>query len=408
MSVRYLLTNIDHIPRLTHVRGTCSLRRAEGRTVEQGYSRTRQDWWLAVLVLIGCVSVTSPCQVAAIDLNTARTTLTLVDRTVTQNQGAWIVDYRLRHTGKAGVIITPDEITVKVEGWVSNSRVASHAVPRWSSLFIPHGHDLSAVSDVIVAADEAHRCRDRLIVHVWTEDQRPFKSSTFTQPGANTGAGQVLAPAPAEVTNSLPISLGPGAIAHVRLCLEHQHILYGDYDPLLSVRAVTLTLGSSSVRDVVPMDREQYLAQPKFVWNEPPEERRDTRHAVTGPDSLHLEAHVPGHQYYRYPERPVRYNTKMRLRFWYLIAAGTEGECRVRVAQFKDTPTSWRILNNGGFEQCLKTIGRWTKVDRIVQTEAEATTLTLEFKIVGETEVGEMWIDDVSLEPVDGTTPGGP
>ena len=156
------------------------------------------------------------------------------------------------------------------------------------------------------------------------------------------------------------------------------------------------------------MDREQYLAQPRFTWHEPPEERRDTRHAVSGPDSLHLEAHVPGHQYYRYPERPVRYNTKMRLRFWYLIAAGTEGECRVRVAQFKDTPTSWRILNSGGFEQCLKTVGHWTKVDRILQTESEATTLTLEFKIVGDTEVGEMWIDDVSLEPIDGTMPGGP
>ena len=84
-----------------------------------------------------------------------------------------------------------------------------------------------------------------------------------------------------------------------------------------------------------------------------------------------------------------------------MIAAGTEGECRAGVAQFKDTPTSWRILNSGGFEQCLKTVGRWTKVDRVIQTEPEATTLTLEFKIVGETEVGEMWVDDVSLEPVD-------
>jgi len=34
--------------------------------------------------------------------------------------------------------------------------------------------------------------------------------------------------------------------------------------------------------------------------------------------------------------------------------------------------------------------------------------LALEFKIMGETEVGEMWIDDVSLEPVGGATPGGP
>jgi hypothetical protein len=333
---------------------------------------------------------------------------TLVDRTVTQDQGAWIIDYRLRHTGKTGVIITPEEIEVKVEGWVSNSRVPSHAVPRWSSLVISHVHDLTAVSEVIAAADEAHRCRDRLMVSVSTDDPGSKKPLATTQPAGSPTPMHATATTPAEPVGSLPISLGPGAIVRLRLRLEHQHILYGDYDPLLSVRAVTLTLGSNPVRDVVPMDREQYLAQPKFAWQEPPEDRRDTRHSVSGPDSLHLEAHIPGHQYYRYAERPVRYSTKMRLRFWYLIAAGTEGECRVRVAQFKDTPTSWRILNSGGFEQCLKTVGRWTKVDRIVQTEAEATTLTLEFKIVGETEVGEMWVDDVSLEPVDGTSPVGP
>ena len=58
------------------------------------------------------------------------------------------------------------------------------------------------------------------------------------------------------------------------------------------------------MRDVVPLDREQYLAQPKFAWPEPPEDRRDTGHSVSGPDSLHLEADVPGHQYYRYPGAP--------------------------------------------------------------------------------------------------------
>jgi hypothetical protein len=40
--------------------------------------------------------------------------------------------------------------------------------------------------------------------------------------------------------------------------------------------------------------------------------------------------------------------------------------------------------------------------------ESEATTLTLEFNIVSETEVGEMWIDDVSLEPVSCEVPRGP
>ena len=97
----------------------------------------------------------------------------------------------------------------------------------------------------------------------------------------------------------------------------------------------------------------------------------------------------------------------MRLRFWYLIAAGTEGECKVRVAQYKETAIAWHMLNNG-FEHCLKTVGRWTKVEQVIQTEAEATKLTLEFKIVGDTEVGEMWIDDVSLEPLNSIEPEGP
>jgi hypothetical protein len=345
--------------------------------------------------------------------NSTPSTLALVERTVTQDQGAWVVDYRLRHTGQAGVIVTPEEIAVKVEGWASNSRVASHAVPRWSSLAVSRGPVLSAISEVIAAVDEAHRCRERLVVSVWTEDQAPIRPGQGDRSRAAAGVpavdpGPAPIPVSAEPTAILPFSLGPGAIVFVRLRIEHQHILYGDYDPLLAVRTVVLTLGTAAVRDVVPLDREQYLAQPKFTWPEPPEERRDTRYAISAPDSLHLEAHVPGHQYYRYPERPVRYSTKLRLRFWYLIAAGTEGECLVRVGQYKETPTSWRELKSGGFEQCLKTIGRWTKVERIVQTESEATTLTLEFKIVCETEVGEMWIDDVSLEPVGCAGSGGP
>jgi hypothetical protein len=373
-----------------------------------GFVRGQTGWHLLAVIVVAWVFTASALPSLAIGGSTAPGVLALVDRTVTQDQGAWLIDYRLQHTGKTGVIVTPEEIAVTVEGWVSNSRIASHALPRWSSLVTSHVSDLSAISEVITASDEAHRCRERLVVFIWTENQGSFRSGLGTQPGAKARASQAPAANSTDPAIDLPFSLGPKAIVRVRLRLEHQHILYGDYDPLLAVRAVTLTLGSTPVRDVVPLDREQYLAQPIFTWPEPPVERRDTRHAVSGPDSLHLEAHVPGHQSYRYPERPVRYNTKMRLRFWYLVAAGTEGECHVRVAQFKETPISFRTLNSGGFEQCLKTIGRWTKVDRIIQTESEATTLTLEFKIVSENEVGELWIDDVSMEPMGCELPGGP
>ena len=56
--------------------------------------------------------------------------LTLVRRSVSQDQGAWVIDYQLRHTGSTGLILMPSDVAVTIEGWVSNSRVCSHAVPR--------------------------------------------------------------------------------------------------------------------------------------------------------------------------------------------------------------------------------------------------------------------------------------
>ena len=223
---------------------------------------------------------TSP--VPAADVKVVRETLSLVDRTVAQDQGAWIIDYRLRHTGETGVIITPEEIAVKVEGWVSNSRVASHAMPRWSSLAVTRRPDLSTTSEVITAVDESHRCRERLMVSVWTEDQHSTTMPCSEEPDARIKATQTTTMTPAESQVLLPLSLSPGSIVRARLRLEHQHILYGDYDVLLAVRVVSLSLGSVPVRDVVPLDHEQYLAQPRFSWTEPPEDRRDTRHSVSG------------------------------------------------------------------------------------------------------------------------------
>jgi len=340
----------------------------------------------------------------------ARPSLKLAGRTVIQDQGAWVVDYRLRYVGEIGIIVKPEEIGVRVEGWVSNSRVASHAVPRWSSLTLARGSDLAAVSEVIASVDESQRCHERLLVSIWAEDQASRKPRPNLPAAVTSGAGSCLATASDSAARSmiLPLSLGPEALVHVRLRIDHQHMIFGDYDPLLAVRKVELTLGDSVVRDVVALDREQYLAQPKFSWPEPPVDRRDSHHAVSGPDSLHLEAHVPGHHYYRFPGRPVRYSSKIRLQFWYLIAAGTEGECRVRVTQLKNTPTSYRTFHNAGYEQTLKTVGRWTKVEHIIHTEPECTTLTLEFQIAGDTDVGEMWIDDVSVEPAGCTAPCGP
>jgi hypothetical protein len=333
--------------------------------------------------------------------------LELLDRTITQDQGAWVVEYRFRNTTNTGIILTPEELKVKIEGWVSNSRVGSHTIPQWSSLVAIPGTDSTVYSDVIVTADELHRCREYLALLLWAENGYHSDSKLVSK--NQDSVKTIRMPVSDLPITPLPsLSLGPGNIMHLRLRIDHQHILYGDYDPLLGIRTVELMFSSFIVRDFLPLDQEQYLAQPKYNWPALPDDRCDTRQFVSAPDSLYLQADVHGHQSYRYHERPVRYNTKMMLRFWYLIATGTEGECCIRVVQNKDTPLAWRQLQEANFEEPLKIIGHWTKYERIVQTEPEATRLILEFKIVGDMNIGEMWIDDVSLEPINSITPSGP
>ena len=125
-------------------------------------------------------------------------------------------------------------------------------------------------------------------------------------------------------------------------------------------------------------------------------EERDTQYYCSGPDSLHVAAHLPGNAYFRFAEIPVRYDTKMRLRFSYLVAAGTEGTCRARVTQFKDSPVAWKVLTDGRREVPLNLVGRWTQVELVFRTDPKATTLALDFRIDGDAvEVGEFWIDDL-------------
>ena len=145
----------------------------------------------------------------AADGNGKHGILAMVSRNITQDQGAWVVDYRLRYIGKTGVIITPDEVAVKAEGWVSNSRVPGHALPRWSSLLIAHGPDLSAISDVVVTTEEAHRCRERLIICIGTEDQDTVLSRCDIATASRMQAGEAAVSSPTIPATTLPLKPEP-------------------------------------------------------------------------------------------------------------------------------------------------------------------------------------------------------
>ena len=335
--------------------------------------------------------------------------LVLVHRVLAQDQGDWQVDYSFRNAGAEPLVLEPKDVRVQVEGWLSNSRIAAHATPRRAVCVIDGQVAASALAEVLAAPEESKRCRERVVVAL----------SAGTAPNAAGGqVSAVVSPNPDSATATKPTTRGgpvllapvtveAGDLVRVRVRLEHQHILHGDYDPLLGRRDVELRLASFTFRDALPFDREQYRAMPRGTWPEPPDDRKDARHFVTGPDSLHLDADLPGANYYRFPERQVRYGTRMRLRFWYRVAPGTEGELHARVAQYRESPESWKVLSDGGSDVHLtNTTGSWVRFEKIIRTEAEATTLALDFRI-SPCDVGEAWIDDVVLEPAEAPA-GGP
>jgi hypothetical protein len=124
----------------------------------------------------------------------------------------------------------------------------------------------------------------------------------------------------------------------------------------------------------------------------------DSRQFRSAPDSLYLAADVPGYQYFRFDDMPVRFGTRLKLRFWYLIAVGTEGTCHARVMEYQDTPNAWYRLD-GGFDELLSVQGRWRRFEQILTTRRETTTMALDFRIVG-ANVGEIWIDEIQLTPL--------
>ena len=331
----------------------------------------------------------------------AEPTLTLVDRSIRLDrvtppppngaQGqytAWDVEYALRAEGLEKPLEIPSPaIFARIEGWASNSRARDHGAPRKIV------HELSLLGaladnvEVISSEDEGKRCRERALVQIWTDRQTPPTDSRAKTP-------------------PLFRRIEPGAIVHVRLRLEHRHFLEGSYDPLLGVRSLELRLGPLTFRDDAPLDRDRPHRSIGVDFAPIKADFLDARQYVSPPDSLHLEAHRSGRANYHFDARPVRRDKKMRLRFWYLVAPGTRGECLARLTQNKDHPTVWRILSDGGLDESLSTVGRWVLVERVFRVDAEATSIALDFRLTG-SEVGELWIDDVSLEPLK-TAPSGP
>jgi hypothetical protein len=296
----------------------------------------------------------------------------IVSRVATQEQGSWRIDYVVRSTvvNELGA----GDVGVRVRGLVSNSRVASHGISRPLDV-TTDSITGDGVAPVIPSEREDLRCVERVKIRAWADGD--------DEPGLE------------DVPHRVRIS--PNQPIRIRILLVHDHFLYGAYDPLLGIRRLDLRLGIETIRDEVSIDHEQYFACPRDFWETVPDEHKDTTRFVSSPDSLLLDASLPGCQYFRFPERKVRYGSVVTLSFSYWIARGTEGDFKVRVAQYRESPGAWQVLSKGAAENVLKGVGRWVKFEKSFVTESEATTMAVDFRIAN-AEIGEVWIDDLRLD----------
>ena len=207
----------------------------------------------------------------------------VVDRTIGADRDpwlCWVVDYRLRNDGDTPLALAPAALSARVEGWVSNSRVAGHAAPRRSVVVAAGSYGATTITgtaDLVLSGDEVKRCRERATLWAWPESlgQEPPAPPKSRAAGAQTPAE----PPPPVAT------VPPGGILRVRVRLDHEHHLYGPYNALLGRRSLELRLGTATLRDDLPLDDEPRVARAVPAWppTAPPADRLDDRVFVSAP-----------------------------------------------------------------------------------------------------------------------------
>lgn len=362
-------------------------------------------WWGCFLAWPGLAQVQTQAQVQV-----QVPTLVAQDRVIAQDQGTWRVSYRFRLDGDRAwsTSIEPKQITLSINAWVSNARVPGLERPIRSYMEIKGEGQRTAAADLIVPSASANlepEERDGLATREVCR-MTLFKDTVISTVGSGA-VGKSATASPSQNKSEFeqplkPFRLACGETLILKLEFEHVRFLYGSYHPLLGVRELILRLGDLAFRDELPLDRDRALIPPRCpLEREPiPRDRLDSSQYVSAPHSLHLDSVGAGNQYYRFRDQDVRYSTPMRLSFWYLVAEDTQGRLKAKVTQYRNGPAHrYKTLSSGAFEICLDQVGRWVRVERIFQTEAQANELGLDFRIVGG-DLGEAWIDDIVLEPV--------
>ncbi len=284
--------------------------------------------------------------------------------------GTCVADIELLNDSAAPVELNPEELTITYRGVVSNSACKAHTVPARVEGRV---NGIGRAAHVLVRASDCdrERCVETASVELLGADGRDQRRI---------------------------VSVAPGEGIILRIRFQHEHFLFGRYDPLIGQRELLLSWGPVFAKLRLVHEQPQSFQGAGEINLEPSPSRQDPTFYSSAPGSLYLAADIPGYQYYRFADVPVRYGSYWLLRFRYAIALGTTASCRVRIVEYQDAPRYWRRLG-GGFDCELVRQGGWVTFERRFRVGPETTTLALDFRLTG-SDVGEMWVDDVQLIPL--------
>ncbi len=266
---------------------------------------------------------------------------------IEQQNSDWIINYSFRAVKNCPDTIS-ENVAIKVVGYVSNSGVPDHEFHRWSEL------DSRARS-----VFEHKTCKEKLLIE------------------------------------NLDSKNG---ILSIQIKLNHSHPIFA-YSPLLGKRQITINIDTWHYSELLDMSREQYHALPNSNLTHNDDKADDT-YFLSPPHSLYLNSNLPGEQYYRFSEVPLRAGTRMELSFYYYMPQQPDGNFQCRWCEYRETEGSWKVLSDYSFEEVLKPTGkRWKKYTKRFTVSPETTTGAFDVRI-GNSEWGEVWIDNISLKPI--------
>jgi hypothetical protein len=193
----------------------------------------------------------------------------------------------------------------------------------------------------------------------------------------------------------------------ILLTLEHDHSVYGKFEPLLGKRVLTLNIDGEEKTfdlDFTPCYNRTKL---KKLTNKMSFEYSINKEGYADKydpekDELFLSLSQTN-GYFRSAEIPTRWDTVYTVKFKYMVFYGSIAQPVFFISEYCDVNTSWKMLGKTIDVELDRTPGRWHQYKKTFRTKSEASTMAYNFSLrdlnPNGPSVGDMLVRDFEISP---------